>query len=317
MAQMMGPVIMDLLGPELNAEEKEILQHPLVGGVILFTRNYENPQQIKHLCQSIRKSRALPLLIAVDHEGGKVQRFRTGFTRLPPMGEIGELYDLDPTKALSYAEQCGWQMASELLAVGVDLSFAPVLDLNKGLNPVTDNGRPFHRQPEVVIALAKALIQGMRKAGMVATGKHFPGHGSVTLDTHLAMPTDDRDYETIAQDDLVPFKELIQAGIEALMPAHILFPKIDDKPAGFSERWLKDILRQQLKFTGIIFSDDLNMGGASVAGHCTERAKAALNAGCDMVLICNNRDGAIEILDQLPRHYVLELEKFNKLRGRF
>ncbi|MHB1948891.1 MAG: beta-N-acetylhexosaminidase [Gammaproteobacteria bacterium] len=316
MPQTFGPIILDLLEPELNAQEKEILEHPLVGGVILFTRNYENPQQIKYLCKSIRQTRSTPLLIAVDQEGGKVQRFREGFTRLPPMGEIGDLYDKDPAQARHYAEQCGWQMASELLAVGVDLSFAPVLDLNRGRNPATDHGRPFHRQPDIVIELAKALIGGMHKAGMAATGKHFPGHGAVTVDTHVAMPVDERDFATIAQEDLVPFVELIKHQIDAIMPAHILFPAIDDKPAVFSERWLKDILRNQFNFTGVIFSDDLNMGGAQSAGNYAQRAQAALNAGCDMALICNNRDAAITILDQLPRHYFVEVEKFNKVRGK-
>lgn len=316
MSQTFGPIILDVLEPELNAQEQEILEHPLVGGVILFARNYENPRQIKHLCQSIRKSRKTPLLIAVDQEGGEVQRFREGFTHIPSMGEIGELYDKDPVKAKHYAEQSGWQMAAELLAVGVDLSFAPVLDLNRGLNPVTARGRPFHRQPDVVLELATALISGMHKAGMAATGKHFPGHGAVTVDTHVAMPTDERDFATIAQEDLVPFVELIKQQIDAIMPAHILFPAIDDKPAVFSERWLKDILRKQLNFTGIVFSDDLNMGGAHSAGNYAQRAQAALTAGCDMALICNNRDAAINILDQLPRQYFVDVEKFNKIRGK-
>lgn len=316
MSQTFGPIILDVLEPELNAEEKEILEHPLVGGVILFTRNYENPSQIKHLCKSIREVRQNPLLIAVDQEGGQVQRFCEGFTRLPAMGEIGELYDKDPVKAKRYAEQCGWQMASELLAVGIDLSFAPVLDLNRGLNPVTDRGRSFHRQPEIVTELAASLIAGMHQAGMAATGKHFPGHGAVTIDTHVSMPTDERDFATIAEEDLVPFAELIKQQIDAVMPAHILFPAVDDKPAVFSERWLKDILRKQLNFTGIVFSDDLNMGGAHSAGNYAQRAQAALTAGCDMALICNNRAAAITILDQLPRDYFVEVEKFNKVRGK-
>lgn len=317
MSQSIGPIILDVLGPELSIEDQEILEHPSVGGVILFTRNYENPAQITHLCKAIRRSRSTPLLIAVDQEGGKVQRFRDGFTRLPPMGEIGSLYDQDPEKARQYAEQCGWQMAFELLAVGVDLSFAPVLDLNRGLNPATDHGRPFHRQPNVVIELAKALIHGMKKAGMAATGKHFPGHGAVTIDTHVAMPIDEREYIDIEKEDLLPFSELIRSGIDAIMPAHILFPAIDDKPAVFSKRWLKDILRQQLNFTGTVFSDDLNMGGAEIAGGYAQRAQSALQAGCDMALICNNREAAIQILDQLPRDYFLEIDKFNKLRGKF
>jgi len=313
----MGPVILDLLGPELNPEEKELLQHPLVGGVILFSRNYENPQQIKALCQAIRQSRTSPLLITVDQEGGKVQRFREGFTLIPPMAEIGELYDKDQNLGIQQAQHWGWKMASELLAVGVDLSFAPVLDLNKGLNPVTNNGRPFHRESKIVAILARALMQGMQKAGMAATGKHFPGHGEVRVDTHVAMPVDPRDWATIEEEDLLPFAQLIEFGIEAIMPAHILFSAVDDKPACFSARWLRDILRKKLKFTGVIFSDDLNMGGANFTENYSDRAQTALEAGCDFALICNNRSAAINILDQLPHQYFLSFEKYNKLQGKF
>lgn len=314
---MSGPVIIDLMGPELSAEEREILQHPLVGGVILFDRHYIDPKQITHLCQQIRKSRRDPLLITVDQEGGRVQRFQKGFTRLPPMETLGVLYDENATLALQRAEQCGWLMASELLAVGVDLSFAPVLDLNKGLTAVTRGGRAFHEKPHIVAKLAKALIRGMHKAGMASTGKHFPGHGTVTLDSHLAMPTDERDFKTIAADDLIPFAELVQTDLDAVMPAHILFSAVDDKPVGFSEHWLKKVLRQELQFQGIVFSDDLNMEGAGVAGDYEERASSALNAGCDLVLICNNRVGAIRILDRLPPHYFVIATRMKALQGKF
>jgi beta-N-acetylhexosaminidase len=315
MTQTVGPVILDVLGPELNAEDKEILQHPAVGGVILFTRNYENPQQIAQLCTQIRKTRATPLLITVDQEGGRVQRFKEGFTRLPPMGAIGNLYASSPQAALTLAENCGWIMAAELLAVGVDLSFAPVLDLNKELNTVVGD-RSFHKQFQIVVSLAKALISGMKRAGMAATGKHFPGHGSVTLDSHYAMPIDSRDFEVIAQDDLKPFAEL-NPHLQAMMPAHILFEKIDAHPVGFSAFWLKSILRKQLQFSGIIFSDDLNMKGADFAGDYAQRAKTALEAGCDMILICNNRAGAIQIIDHFDAHYCLDAARLQPLRGQF
>lgn len=316
MASASGPVILDLIGKELTAEERELLQHPLVGGVILFTRNFENREQITRLCQSIRESRTEPLLIAVDQEGGRVQRFRQDFTRLPPLSEIGILYEQEANKALLQAEQHGYTLATELLNVGIDLSFAPVLDLNKELNTVIGD-RSFHRDPSIVIELGRALMRGMHKAGMAATGKHFPGHGSVTLDSHLAFPVDEREWQEIKEQDLIPFVNLIDSGIDALMPAHIIFPKIDDQPVGFSEQWLKNILRKQLKFSGIIFSDDLNMKGASTAGDYANRAKAALTAGCDFVLICNNRSGAINTLDHLPKQYAVSREKIKKLQAKF
>ncbi len=311
-----GPVILDLIGKEFTAEERELLQHPLVGGVILFTRNFENREQITRLCQSIRESRTEPLLIAVDQEGGRVQRFRQDFTRLPPVSEFGKLYEQNADEALVQAEKHGYTLATELSNVGVDLSFAPVLDLNKELNTVIGD-RSFHRDPSIVIELGKALMRGMHKAGMAATGKHFPGHGSVTLDSHLAIPVDEREWQEIKDQDLIPFVNLIDSGIDALMPAHIIFPKIDDQPVGFSEQWLKNILRKQLKFSGVIFSDDLNMEGASTAGDYANRAQAALTAGCDFVLICNNRVGAINILDHLPKHHAVSREKIKKLQAKF
>jgi beta-N-acetylhexosaminidase len=318
MPRVVGPVIVDVIGAELSAEEREILQHPLVGGVILFTRNYENVQQMTQLCQSIRAVRSEPLLIAVDQEGGRVQRFREGFTRLPAMGEFGELYETNSNQALQQAEELGCLMATELLTVGIDISFAPVLDLNKELNQVVGD-RAFHREHSIVTKLAKEVMRGMHKAGMAATGKHFPGHGSVSVDSHLAMPIDERSFEKIAAEDLQPFKALIQANIDALMPAHILFPAVDDKPVGFSRQWLDGILRKKLKFSGVIFSDDLNMEGAGFAGDYIERARTALEAGCDLVLICNNRQGAISILDGLSHRYVntTTLEKIKKLQGKF
>src|SRR3990167_9423408 len=276
----MMPVILDLLGTEIMPEERELLQHPAVGGVILFTRNYASVPQIKQLCEAIRHSRPTPLLIAVDQEGGRVQRFQEGFTRLPPMGELGKLYDISPEKALKTAENTAEVMATELRKVGVDISFAPVLDLDKGINSAIGD-RAFHHGPKTVAELATAFIRGMRRAGMQATAKHFPGHGSVEVDSHKGMPVDTRTREEIFSKDIKPFRELIAEGIGGMMPAHILFPEIDNCPVGFSVRWLKDILRKELRFSGTIFSDDLNMEGASFAGDYASRAYAALDAGCD------------------------------------
>ncbi len=311
---MTGPVILDLLGCDLLPEEAEMLQHPLVGGVILFSRNFEDPQQLKDLCQKIRKNSRQPQLITVDQEGGRVQRFKRGFSVIPPMGELGKVFVSDQQKAMAEAEHFGHLMASELLSVGVDLSFAPVLDLNKELNSVVGD-RSFHQDPRIVITLARAFMKGMHRAGMKTTGKHFPGHGSVTVDSHYGQPLDPRDFDTIAANDLIPFMELMQQDLDAIMPAHILFPEIDDKPVCFSEKWLKTILRKKLQFSGMIFSDDLNMKGAAASEDYSARAKMALDAGCDMVLICNNRQGALEILDHLPQAFTIAKEKFHKMQG--
>lgn len=307
-----GPIILDLVGTELNQEEQEILQHPLVGGVILFTRNYQDPEQLRELCRAIRASRPTPLLITVDHEGGRVQRFKQGFTVLPSMGEVGKQYREDPIAGLKAAENCGRTMASELLAAGIDLSFAPVLDLDKDICPAIGD-RAFSDTSEGVSILATAVMRGMQSAGMAAVGKHFPGHGSVNLDSHVAIPIDTRSLSTILAEDIQPFATLIQAGIPAIMPAHIIFPAVDDKPVGFSKVWLQDVLRKQLQFKGVIISDDLNMQGASFAGDYASRAQCALEAGCDMILICNNRAGAIQILDGVSAQ--LSANKFNLLRG--
>jgi beta-N-acetylhexosaminidase len=311
-----GPIILDLIGPELTLEERELLQHPSVGGIILFARNYESPEQITALCQAVRNSRESPLLITVDQEGGRVQRFKKGFLNLPSMGSIGKLYQDSPEEGLRFAHCCGWLMAAEVLAVGVDLSFAPVLDLDKNWNTVIGD-RAFGSRSQQVILLAKAIMQGMQEAGMAATGKHFPGHGSVTTDSHLTLPIDTRDFATVYQEDMQPFIELIQTGLDAVMPAHIVFANIADKPVGFSTHWLQEILRQRLKFSGVVISDDLNMNGANFAGGYSERAEAALNAGCDFALICNNRTAAINILEQLSSDHRVPAEKFNRLQGKF
>jgi len=316
MQQNFGPILIDLMGLTLDPEERELLQHPLVGGIILFARNFESPEQLIELCQAVRAAREMPLLITVDQEGGRVQRFKNGFVRIPSMQTFGLHYRDAPNETIKLVQSCGWIMAAEVLAAGIDLSFAPVLDLNKAVNTAIGD-RSFATEAETVSILAKALMQGMNDAGMVATGKHFPGHGSVQVDSHYGLPVDSRDYPTIYQDDLKPFIALMKADITALMPAHIVFPHVDDKPVVFSAVWLKEILRKKLNFTGVIFSDDLNMRGADVIGGYSERAMAALDAGCDIALICNNRPATIEILDQLPKKYFLSAEKFNSLRGKF
>lgn len=291
----LGPVMLDLQGTSLDEQEREMLQHPLVGGVILFSRNYENPEQLTALIAEIHALRSPPLLIAVDHEGGRVQRFRQGFTRLPAMRRFGEIYERDKRRARQLAELAGWLMASELRAVGVDFSFAPVLDLDYGVSTVIGD-RSFHRRPQVVADLANALMQGMHRAGMAATGKHFPGHGAVEADSHEAIPVDSRRYEDIAAEDMKPYELMISNGMAAVMPAHVVYADVDPQPAGFSSFWLKEVLRRRLNFQGVIFSDDLSMEGASIAGDYVARAKAALAAGCDVALVCNNREGAMQIL---------------------
>jgi beta-N-acetylhexosaminidase len=312
-----GALIIDLQGKELTPEERELLAHPTVGGVILFTRNYESRSQLKQLCHSIRQTRTKPLLILVDQEGGRVQRFIPEFTRLPSMGYFGEAYDSNPSKALSMAKDCGWLMAAELLTVGVDLSLAPVLDLNKGISSVIGQ-RAFHANPQQVITLADGFIQGMKEAGMAATGKHFPGHGSVVLDSHVAIPIDDRSLEDIEREDLIPFKGLLERGITALMAAHIIFPKVDKLAVGYSHRWLQTVLREQLKFKGVIFSDDLNMEGANISSHYADRVQAARDAGCDFTLLCNNRAGVIQVLDQLlSDENQVSQTKWSVLQGNF
>jgi beta-N-acetylhexosaminidase len=294
----LGPVMLDVVGKELTAEDIKRLQHPLVGGVILFSRNFESPAQLKALTASIHAVRQPPLLISVDHEGGRVQRFKEGFTKIPPMREFGKVWDDNPKKAKELAEDAGWILAAELRAHGVDFSFAPVLDMDYGESQVIGN-RAFHVKAQAIHELAYALMHGLKHGGMPAVGKHFPGHGYVVADSHVAIPVDERDFDEIAQNDMQPFRQMIDDGIQAIMPAHVIYPKVDEKPAGFSSRWLQKVLRERLGFDGVIFSDDLSMEGAGVAGDVTARALAALNAGCDMVLLCNQPDKADELLANL------------------
>jgi len=285
-----------LAGLELLPEERDMLMHPMVGGVILFSRNYESPVQLEALIHTVQSLREPRLLVAVDHEGGRVQRFRNDFTSLPAVRLLGNIYDDDIKRARQLAEMSGWLMAAELLAVGIDISFAPALDLGKGVSQVIGD-RAFHGNPEVVADLAHAYMRGMNSAGMMATGKHFPGHGSVSEDSHTAIPLDHRRYEDILMEDMVPFERMIHYGMAAVMVAHVVYDLMDNNPAGFSKFWLTEILRNRLGFQGAIFSDDLEMAGASMVGDIQERAKQALVAGCDMVLVCKEFDAMTSVLE--------------------
>jgi len=283
--------MLDVAGLTLAQDEKEKLNHPNTGAVILFSRNYQDPEQITELISSIRAARNGDLLIAVDQEGGRVQRFQQGFTRLPPASSYARMPEL--------AEPAGWLMAAELLAVGVDFSFAPVLDIDCGVSEIIGN-RSFSTDPTLAVRLSSSFRKGMNEAGMAATGKHFPGHGAVALDSHLTLPVDERDLDAIRAKDLLPFKQLIEEGLEGIMPAHVVYPRIDQNPAGFSPFWIQQILRKELNFNGTVFSDDLSMEGAASVGDFPERARLAQLAGCDMILVCNNPAAAEQVLDALP-----------------
>ncbi|MBK9615882.1 MAG: beta-N-acetylhexosaminidase [Uliginosibacterium sp.] len=291
----LGPVMCDVAGTSLSDAERARLRHPLVGGVILFARNYRDVAQLKALVAEIRAVRAPELIVAVDHEGGRVQRFREGFTLLPPMRVFGRMWDEDPACACAAAECAGYVLAAELLDCGVGLSFTPVLDLDYGQSRVVGD-RAFHRSPEVVQALARALTAGLNAAGMGAVGKHFPGHGYAEADSHVAMPEDGRDFAALWAEDILPYRLPLAAELAGVMPAHVVYPAVDARPAGFSPYWIKDVLRKQVGFNGVVFSDDLTMEGATVAGDIVARAQAARDAGCDMVLVCNRPDLADELL---------------------
>ncbi len=297
----LGPIMLDIDGEQLTAEDREVLMHPLVGGVILFSRNYRSRVQIAELTDAIHALRHPPLLIAVDQEGGRIQRFREDFTPLPPALALGQRYDSDGDRALADARDFGLLIAVELRTVGVDFSFAPVLDLHARSNSVIGD-RAFHRDPDVVGRIARAFIRGLREGGMGAVGKHFPGHGSVHEDSHHVMPIDKRSYYDISRRDMLPFRLLVESDLDGVMPAHVLFPEVDNLPAGFSPVWLQTILRSELHFRGAIFSDDISMTGAAMAGNHVDRAGAALSAGCDMVLICNNREAAVTVIGKLDLH---------------
>ncbi len=291
-----GPAVVDVAGVALSPVDIERLHHPSVGGVILFARNYASPAQLAALCASIHALRSPPLVVCVDHEGGRVQRFRDGFTAVAPMRELGRRFDSDVQAAVAEAARCGWTLASELRAQGVDFSFAPVLDVDFGSSAVIGD-RALHRNPNAVAALAKALVEGLHAGGMASVGKHFPGHGFAAADSHVALPVDDRPLSDLMAADLVPFAALAQRGLDAVMPAHIVYPRVDARAAGFSPVWLGEILRGRLGFDGMIFSDDLSMAGAHAAGDIVERAHAASTAGCDVVLVCNDPAAADRLLD--------------------
>jgi len=294
----LGPVMLDIAGSALDDDDRRRLIHPQVGGVILFSRNYDSPEQLQALVDEIHSLRTPPLIVAADQEGGRVQRFRDGFQKIPAMASLGRLYDQDPGHAIQTTGTIAWIMAAELLHYGVDVSFGPVLDIGDPVSQVIGD-RAFHRNPECITRLSNAWVRGMRKAGMEAVGKHFPGHGSVEGDSHHVMPFDKRSFEDIEVLDLVPFRRVIATHLSGIMMAHVIYDQVDPIAAGYSKVWIHDILRKQLGFDGVIFSDDLNMSGAESVGSYAERAQLALQAGCDMLLVCNNSDGADEVLESL------------------
>ncbi|MFT5780836.1 MAG: beta-N-acetylhexosaminidase [Pseudomonas sp.] len=304
---MQGSLMLDIAGTWLTAEDRQLLRQPQVAGLILFARNIESPQQVRELSMAVRALRA-DLLLAVDQEGGRVQRLRQGFVRLPAMAAIA-----GHANARQLAEHCGWLMATEVLAVGLDLSFAPVLDLDFQRSKVVGS-RSFSGNPQLATELAGAFIHGMQAAGMAATGKHFPGHGWAEADSHVAIPVDERSLDEIRVVDLQPFK-LLSKQLAAVMPAHVIYPQVDALPAGFSRRWLQDILRGELQFDGVIFSDDLSMAGAHVVGDAASRIEAALTAGCDMGLVCNDRAAAEQALCALQRLRVRPPQGLQRMRG--
>lgn len=292
----LGPLMVDIAGTELCPEDIDVLTHPLVGSVLLFTRNYRDPGQVTALCAAIRALRSPHLLIAVDHEGGRVQRFRQGFTRLPAARLLGRRYDEERSDALKLTRSIGWLMASELRAVGVDYSFAPCVDLDYGVSEIIGD-RSFHRNPETVAALAAAYMLGMRDAGMAAIAKHFPGHGAVVADSHVALPVDRREFVDM-DDDIRPYRLLIDNNLAGIMAAHVVYPTVDTLPASLSRRWITAILRGEMGFHGCVFADDLSMAGAVAFGDVVERSRLAYAAGCDVLPICNDRAAVHTVLDK-------------------
>jgi beta-N-acetylhexosaminidase len=307
--------MLDVEGVALTPADRDLLREPAVGGVILFTRNYESPDQIADLVAEIRALRSPPLLIAVDHEGGRVQRFRDGFSPIPAMRHFGLEYDTDPDTALGLARQAGWLIASELRAAGIDLCFAPCVDLDWGVSEVIGD-RAFHRRPEAVADLAAAFSRGLRSAGMAAVAKHFPGHGAVVADSHLQLPVDRREYGDVL-DDMQPYEKLISnSHIAGVMLAHVVYREMDDMPAGFSEFWIERELRSRLGFGGAVFCDDLSMKATGAYGSMRRRARRALDAGCDMVLVCNDRRRAEQAVQALNDYSnPLSLVRLARLHG--
>ena len=311
----LGPVMLDIEGRSLSPADRDLLREPAVGGVILFARNFESAVQVADLVAEIRALRRPPLLVAVDHEGGRVQRFREGFTRIPPMRSLGRAYDRDRDSGLQAAREAGWIIAAELRAVGIDLCFAPCVDLDWNVSEVIGD-RAFHRRPEVVADLANAFSRGLRSAGMAAVAKHFPGHGAVVADSHLKLPVDRREYGLLL-DDMRPYERLVSTGsIAGVMLAHIIYEKLDSMPAGFSSYWIERELRARIGFGGAVFSDDLSMKATSAYGTMAERARLSLDAGCDMILICNDREAAHAAVDALADYSnPLSLVRLARLHG--
>lgn len=305
--------MIDVVGTQLGDEDRERLRHPAAGAVILFSRNHENPQQLKALVDDIQKLREPALLVCVDHEGGRVQRFREGFTAIPPMRELGRLWDRDRETAKRTARAAAYIIAAEIGAHGIDFSFAPVLDLDYGSSSVIGD-RALHFDPNAVGALAAAIVQGFADAGMAAVGKHFPGHGFASADTHTDVCRDERSFAEILKKDLAPYRATIQAGLAGVMPAHVIYLQCDAEPAGYSKYWLQEVLRGQLGFDGLVFSDDLSMAGASSVGGPPERARAALAAGCDMVLLCNDPEGQNKLLESLGDIQAKNPERLERMR---
>ncbi len=295
---LIGPIMADIPGLELTDEDRELLRHPLVGGVILFTRNYRDPAQLAALCKALLALKSPRLLLAVDHEGGRVQRFRVGFSRVPAMGALGRLHAEDAARALEEARHWGATIGLELSGFGIDLCFAPVLDVDIGLSQIIGD-RAFAGDAPVIVALARAFRAGLNSAGLAATGKHFPGHGNVAADSHLELPVDRRAMREIEALDLAPFRALIDDGIESLMMAHVRYTAFDATPASLSRKWIAGLLRRKLGYLGAVFCDDLSMHGAAVVGSLEDRARLALGAGCDMLPVCNDRPGCAGLLDAL------------------
>ncbi|WP_201587863.1 beta-N-acetylhexosaminidase [Psychrobacter jeotgali] len=308
---MYGVLMIDIDNISLTAEDVSLIKQAQVGGIILFARNVVDAVQVRQLCDDIRYHNP-DILIGVDQEGGRVARLRDGFTPLPAMGKLGQLFDQNPTLALNRAYDCGYLMATEVLAVGIDISFAPVLDRD-GVSQVIGD-RSFHQDPNIITALATQFMRGMKEAGMATTGKHFPGHGAVAPDSHVAEAIDDRSLDEIMASDMQPFAQTLP-WLDALMPAHVIFSQVDNKPAGFSKVWLKDIIRKQLKFDGVLFSDDLSMAGAQAAGDVSARVKAAIEAGCDIALVCNDRVAAHEAAEAAQELPYPDQERIKTMRG--
>lgn len=307
----LGPLMVDVAGTALTSEDRQVLSHPLVGSVILFTRNYQDVAQLRALVADIKSLRVPSLLIGVDHEGGRVQRFRQGFSVLPAMRRIGQTFEGEATAGKQMAHELGWLMAAELRDIGIDFSFAPCVDLDYGVSQIIGD-RAFHASADVVGQLALATMQGMRAAGMAATAKHFPGHGAVLADSHLALPIDTRTLAQLA-DDIAPYRPLVADGLAAVMMAHVLFPAVDDVPASFSRRWVQQILRGELGFTGVVFADDLSMEGAGAMGDVVARAAGAVAAGCDILPLCNDRAAVLQVLQHW--HYTAEPESWRRIES--